>query len=867
MEPTVCLNMIVKNESHIIENTLKMLCDKIKFSYWVISDTGSTDDTPNIITNFFKSKNIEGELLHDPWKNFAHNRTVALEAAYNKTDLVFIFDADDEIHGDLQIPKIINNIDGYLLNFGSEFGISYQRILLVNNRIKWNYQSVIHEYINCLKPNPKLVTLAGNYYIISGRRGNRSKDPDKYLKDAKILEEAYHEAKNNNDRLYLRYGFYCANSYKDAGKSNDAIKWYKITLDNENWVQEKYISCLYLYNEYCKIGEEENGIYYLIESVKYDTERTECIQQLVKHYYIKEMPKVAYQYYGLIKYFYETQYLQSELNNKLFVQPDNANFILPYYMILVADKMKNEFPQAKHTIYKMYEIIFTKKCPCFNPEFYIGNVLFNLQFFIEDCSKYKNFIPLFQSYIDFLQSNNFDLNSNNYDFLVKFEKYGIKLNTNQTPLFSDEECKQSNKLLIYTGFSNELWNHTYSISNALGGSETAVINFVDKLSAYFDIYICGSVCEETIGNIKYVNLNTIKSITKTTPFHTVIVSRYISFYEIFPQICFYQSFIWGHDICLFNYGCNMETNSILKKWDKKINGCICQTKWHKDLFYNQYPTLRNKLNIINNGIVIDKFINKPIKISNRFIYSSCSERGLDRLLDLWPSIIEKLPDAELFICSYNNFPHNEFENELNTKIKQYTSIKHLGQLNKEKLYELMSTTEYWLYPTNFNETSCITAMEMLMSEVICIYYPLAGLINTLGDYGIPVKYGDEINTIVQLSLKQKENIRQRGKEYALSFSWKNKINVWLEILTMERKSEPVNFRVKYGISDINIDITDIVLQQFTKNGIILIPDGDEYRAQMFGDPLYGTVKSIFITNKCNNIIKQFDHNEYVTYKY
>jgi hypothetical protein len=44
-KPTICLNMIVKDESHIIVKTLEMLCSKIKFSYWVICDTGSTDNT------------------------------------------------------------------------------------------------------------------------------------------------------------------------------------------------------------------------------------------------------------------------------------------------------------------------------------------------------------------------------------------------------------------------------------------------------------------------------------------------------------------------------------------------------------------------------------------------------------------------------------------------------------------------------------------------------------------------------------------------------------------------------------------------------------------------------------------------------
>ena len=32
--------MIVKNEAHIITNTLSKLLDKIKIDYWVICDTG-----------------------------------------------------------------------------------------------------------------------------------------------------------------------------------------------------------------------------------------------------------------------------------------------------------------------------------------------------------------------------------------------------------------------------------------------------------------------------------------------------------------------------------------------------------------------------------------------------------------------------------------------------------------------------------------------------------------------------------------------------------------------------------------------------------------------------------------------------------
>jgi glycosyltransferase involved in cell wall biosynthesis len=67
--PTICLNMIVKEESHIIEETLKMLCSKITFTYWVICDTGSNDNTCEIITKFFNLAGIPGELHKHEWKN------------------------------------------------------------------------------------------------------------------------------------------------------------------------------------------------------------------------------------------------------------------------------------------------------------------------------------------------------------------------------------------------------------------------------------------------------------------------------------------------------------------------------------------------------------------------------------------------------------------------------------------------------------------------------------------------------------------------------------------------------------------------------------------------------------------------------
>jgi glycosyltransferase involved in cell wall biosynthesis len=126
--------MIVKNEANIIYQTLQNLHSKIKLDYIVISDTGSTDNTIEIINNFFKENNIPGEIYSDKWIDFGTNRSIALKEAYKKADYILIFDADDSIEGQVSLPNTLVD-DCYLLNFGTSNN-KYTRICLVKNNIK-----------------------------------------------------------------------------------------------------------------------------------------------------------------------------------------------------------------------------------------------------------------------------------------------------------------------------------------------------------------------------------------------------------------------------------------------------------------------------------------------------------------------------------------------------------------------------------------------------------------------------------------------------------------------------------------------------------------------------------------------------------
>lgn len=55
-------------------------------------------------------------------------------------------------------------------------------------------------------------------------------------------------------------------------------------------------------------------------------------------------------------------------------------------------------------------------------------------------------------------------------------------------------------------------------------------------------------------------------------------------------------------------------------------------------------------------------------------------------------------------------------------------------------------------------------------------------------------------------------------------------------------------KIFYGISNNNMDVTDICLSKLTKNNIITIPSGDVNRAKYLTDPLYGVLKQVFILN-------------------
>jgi hypothetical protein len=389
---TICLTMIVKNESHVIVETLKNIYSYIPFDTYAISDTGSTDSTKELIKAFFDEKGVSGEIYDDEWVDFGYNRTLAFRHAYQKADYAFVWDADDRIHGDLKLPEILD-ADHYQFTFRNG-DTEYVRSQLFNIRKRWKYVGVLHEYPACEEEVGKPGIVIGNYTFSSNRTGARNKDPLKYEKDADILDRAFHLAVEEKDPIQNRYAYYCAQSYRSAKNPEKAMEFYKIVIRlKDSWVQEKYNSCIEIYTILEELKRAEEGIFYLIESYKYDKKRVEGIYSLVQYYSIKGQPEVALAFYGLIQEWYENSYDPKTIGNRLFAKKAEYDFYLPYYMIIIADRLKQ-----RELGVRMYQRIFDRG---YIPgQWWAQNLIHNLQFFIanlptdntEFCYKMMNYV-------------------------------------------------------------------------------------------------------------------------------------------------------------------------------------------------------------------------------------------------------------------------------------------------------------------------------------------------------------------------------------------------------------------------------------------------------------------------------------------
>ena len=320
---TVTLCMIVKDETHIIKECLESMLPYI--DRYDITDTGSTDGTPELIKEFMDTHGVPGEVYLSDWKGFGKSRTEALENCQGKANYAWMIDADDKIDGTFQYPPHMD-ADAYSIRLGRpDFSWYRNQIFKVDNPDrKWHYVGVLHEYATMIDIPPqemRIVKWEGNYYVNARTLGNRNVgiDPvEKYSRDAEILDSALN---NPEDPYYepnnVRYQFYLAQSYFDSQQWDNAYEAYRKRADMGGWEEEIWFSLFRLAIIKSIKGDTWPNIKEaFLDAYNFRPIRAEPLYEISRGYRALDKPRLAYIY---AKLGCDIQYPQNDI---LFIAQD-----------------------------------------------------------------------------------------------------------------------------------------------------------------------------------------------------------------------------------------------------------------------------------------------------------------------------------------------------------------------------------------------------------------------------------------------------------------------------------------------------------------------------------------------------------------
>jgi glycosyltransferase involved in cell wall biosynthesis len=226
MHKSVCLNMIVKNESKVIRRCLESVIPLL--DHWVVVDTGSTDGTQQIILECLKE--LPGTLYERPWVDFSHNRNEAMALAFGKTDYLLFIDADDTLVLFQNFSRPVLERQNYWIAYHRNRCTTH-RIFLIDQTFFWKWEGIIHEFLD--SPETKTTGVFPQAYIEAGLDGFRSQMPDKAKRDVQLLKKSLQKDPENS-RTVFHLGVFC----EEAQDFLSALSYFEKRSLLGGWEQE-----------------------------------------------------------------------------------------------------------------------------------------------------------------------------------------------------------------------------------------------------------------------------------------------------------------------------------------------------------------------------------------------------------------------------------------------------------------------------------------------------------------------------------------------------------------------------------------------------------------------------------------------------
>lgn len=193
-------------------------------------------------------------------------------------------------------------------------------------------------------------------------------------------------------------------------------------------------------------------------------------------------------------------------------------------------------------------------------------------------------------------------------------------------------------------------------------------------------------------------------------------------------------------------------------------GVIWPSKWAED----NIP-VNNRTFILPHGYDEDE-IYPGKKVPKQCLYSSSPDRGLNTLEQIWPSIVDNHPDAQLYVSYGANIG---------------TPNTTCGEFSEDEMNELYRTSDIWLHPCSGGELYGISGIKAQAAGAIPVYFPTMALAETIQE---GVKCTDPRDMYEKLNVllgDEAEKARIRGRLYKIHFTnWKDSTDKLLDIISM-----------------------------------------------------------------------------------
>ena len=291
------------------------------------------------------------------------------------------------------------------------------------------------------------------------------------------------------------------------------------------------------------------------------------------------------------------------------------------------------------------------------------------------------------------------------------------------------------KILILARMTSAFSGKTVSVK-PIGGSESALFYLsreLAKLGHEIEIYNnCGKEAGIYEG-VSYAQFTTLADLVKHSK--TKEYDFFISFRDL-PAFLFpikaKKRIWWGHDDFsnVWNYSdWRAPLGRAFLRFAGFLTNIYCDylfvvSNWLGKLCTDYLGIKKDKIYVTKNGIHLPYFeVSDPaMRNPYRLVYTSVPARGLDILLEIFPKIKEKVPQATLHVyCGWDLGMLKEEDKRLAQSLYDRTNqpgVVREGTKKHSELAKDLMVSSLMLYPSHpvpragfFAETSCIAALE------------------------------------------------------------------------------------------------------------------------------------------------------------